>query len=120
MEASKACGNSQVVLKWLIPVRTGRFFERGTGAVLDLPTRGGYRAKERFTSTNVPPSVLPAEQLNKSAGIVAGSAASKTQLSLNSYYNALVVAFGQSQQLHSKHKAFLLTRLSLEMKVPRA
>src|SRR5579859_488466 len=120
MEASKACGNSQVVLKWLIPVLTGRFSERGTGAVLDLLSRGGYRAKERFAFTIVRQSIFPAEQLNKRAGIFAGFAASKTQLSLNSYYNALVVAFGESQQLRSKHKAFLLTRFSLEMKVPRA
>lgn len=39
-------GNSLIVLKWLIPVRWGRFFERGTGAVLDLLRRAGYRAIE--------------------------------------------------------------------------
>jgi len=120
MEASKACGNSQVVLKWLIPVRTGRFFERGTGAVLDLLSRGGYRAKERFTSPIVRQSVFPAERLTKSAGILAGFAASKTQLSPQSYYNAPLMAFGQSQKLSRKRKVFLLTRLYLEMKVPKA
>jgi len=85
-----------------------------------LLSRGGYRAKERFTSTIVRQLVFPAERLTKSAGILAGFAASKTRLSLNSNYNALIVVFGQSQQLPSKQKAFLLTRLSLEMKVPRA
>lgn len=47
-----ARGNSRKVLKWLIPVRWGRFFERGTGAVLDLHSRAGYRAIEMFLYTS--------------------------------------------------------------------
>jgi len=65
-------------------------------------------------------SVYPAEQLTKSAGFLGGFAASKTQLSLHSYYNAHIVAFGRSQKLPRKRKVFLLTRLYLEMKVAKA
>jgi hypothetical protein len=37
---------SKVVLKWLIPALWCRLIAVGTGAILDLVSRGGYRAKE--------------------------------------------------------------------------
>src|ERR1700722_7325251 len=37
---------SNVVLKWLIPALWCRLIVIGTGAILDLVSRAGYRAKE--------------------------------------------------------------------------
>ena len=78
------------VLKWLIPVHTGRFCERGTGAVLDLLLCGGYRARERLLWLFVRRLVLREEVLTRDAPSLADSG-SKEGCALRNDYNVLIV-----------------------------
>jgi hypothetical protein len=98
----------------------GRFLKQSSGAVLDLLPRGGYRAKERFSSLIVQQPVLCAEQLPKNARYISGGSVSQISFAVDYHYDALCVALGQSHSSPAMCTAFFLTSFVPEMTVPAA
>lgn len=98
----------------------GRFLKQGSGAVLDLLPRGGYRAKERFSSLIVQQPVLCAEQLPKNARYISGGSVSQISFAMDNHHDVLCVALGQSHSSPGMCTAFFLTSFVPEMTVPAA